>query len=359
MAQERLETTDAFSLKYLLETVQKHSLYVFGLVGLAALMAFIFTMPWIYPPEFKSSAIFYPTNPERFDGMNLFMEKPDIYLYGSSKELEKLDNIANSEQVKLFVMDSLNLWEVYGVDKSQTDASPKYKAFQIYDANVSITRSSGNGVQVEAFDVDPQRSADLVNLIIDKTDQLNREMINRNRQPIIDMAEQGASRMKVRMGMLQDSIAKVRESHGVVKTIPQSEMLVEEILRVQSELASAKATSNRSKIRTAEAQLEALLTSNSGSSINLADFTQGMDRVQAMSDELEALSEKLAATHEKIEYNSMMMDAEYSTIMISDYAHPADKKSRPVRWIILLASVLIAGLVSIMGVILVERLTGK
>ena len=99
-----------FSLIYLVRIIREHLWYILGVVGVSALLAFILTMPFIYKPEFKSSVVIYPTNPERYDIAGIFDEEPRLYLYGDSKETEKLDNFANSEEVKLFVIDSLDLW---------------------------------------------------------------------------------------------------------------------------------------------------------------------------------------------------------------------------------------------------------
>jgi uncharacterized protein involved in exopolysaccharide biosynthesis len=157
---------NTLNLNYLVAVVRRYFWYLAGIVGLAGLLAIVFTMPSIYPPEYRSSTVIFPTNPERFDGVGLFDEEPTIYLYGDGKSVEKLINIANSEEVMLTVLDSLNLWQAYGIDPADTASAPKYQANRIYSDMVRAVKVGGNGVEISAHDVNPRRAAAIVNLVV-------------------------------------------------------------------------------------------------------------------------------------------------------------------------------------------------
>ncbi len=146
------ETND-FSLLYLTGIVKEYLWYSIGVVGVSAIMAIIMTLPAIYPPEFLSSTVIYPTNSERFDLVNLFAEEPNVYVYGGPKEVEKLSNIAGARELQLAVIDSLNLWAAYGVDKNN-DESPEFYALRTFRGMVSAIQVSGNGLEISAYDTD-------------------------------------------------------------------------------------------------------------------------------------------------------------------------------------------------------------
>ena len=188
MAQEQVE--QSFNLLFIFRIIRKYLVYIGGVVVGAGILAFILTLPFIYKPEFQSSTVIYPTSPERYDITNLFHDEPIQYLYGESKDVEKLEHLANSEEIKMFVIDSLNLWKPYGVDP-QNDESPKYYVLRTYDGMVQTTRISGNGLMITAYDIDPQRAADIVNLIVSKVDELNKEMLNTNKSSIYQMYKSG------------------------------------------------------------------------------------------------------------------------------------------------------------------------
>lgn len=370
MAQEQA-TENPFNLIYIFQTLQKYLVYIVGVVGGAALLAFILTLPFIYKPEFKASTIIYPSSAERYDVINLFHDEPILFLYGTSKEVEKLDNTANTEEVKMFVIDSLNLWEVYGVDPN--DESPKYYVLRNYDGNVSTTQVSGNGLGISAFDVDPERAAAIVNLIVHKVDEISKRMVTQNKEGILKMYEQAYQDLVDQLAQYTDSLRQVRTRFNVLNGEYQTQALVGQIMEAEGDLAAAQsrlrsilknqgegsaANAQRVEVASLKSRVYSLVNKNSGSSINLESFREGLDQVLALEEVCEYLSRDIKDAQEKVEYLRMMDQANYTTLFIPEYAQAPDKKERPVRWLILVATVLIAGLVSIMGAILVDRLTG-
>ena len=69
------------------------------------------------------------------------------------------------------------------------------------------------------------------------------------------------------------------------------------------------------------------------------------------------MARDLKDTREKMENIRSMSHTPFSTILVSEVALAADKKARPIRWIIMVATVLLASLVSIIGAVLVDKVT--
>lgn len=371
MSQENQE--NVFSLIYLFGIIRKYFTYIALIVGISCLLAFILTMPFIYKPEFKASATIYPTAAERYDVINLFHDEPILFLYGDAKEVEKLENIAGSEEVMMTVLDSLNLWEIYGIDK-ENDPSPKYSAARNYNGNVSTVRVSGNGLMIEAYDIDPQRSADMVNLIIKKVDQINGRMLNQNKTSILQMYQEGYTKLVEQLNLYTDSLRNVRKRYNVLNTETQTEMMVEQIMTAEADLATERAllrqleesrgqagliAVQKNKVRSLQSKVYALVNSKGGSSINLENFREGLDEVLALKELCQYLARDVKDAQEKVSMLQTMDHSRYTTILIPEYANPSDRKSRPIRWVIMVATFLITSLVSVMGAVLVEKLTGE
>lgn len=347
------EDRQAFSLAYIFEVTRKYSLYIMGVIGVSVLMAIILTMPFVYEPEYLSSTIIYPTSSERYDLANIFAEEPDLYVYGAGKEVEKLENIAGSERVKFDVIDSLDLWEVYGVEP-ESDAA-KYYVLRAFDNFVQTTRVSGHGLRIEAYDVVPQRAADIVNLMVRRIDEVNKEMIDKNNRKVVRAYEVGASALERRMARMSDSLAQIRKEYGVLRTLTQTEPLTEQVMIAEGELAEAEA--GRGSVAAARAKLRALTEKAGGAPINLELFREGLDKAHNLENVLNELATDLANTHEKMEYLRALNHLDFSTIMVADRAYAADRKARPVRWIIVVATFILASLVSIFGAVVIEALT--
>ena len=109
----------------------------------------------------------------------------------------------------------------------KNDASPKYYAFRTYAGNVSTIKVEGNGLKIEAYDVEPQRAADIVNLLVWKIDETNREMINQNKASILKMYEIGYENMSRRLVAFTDSATRLRETYGVLNDEQQTRVMME------------------------------------------------------------------------------------------------------------------------------------
>ena len=359
-----------FNLLYVLRLVRQYLVYIAAVVGVSGLLAFILTLPAIYPPEYRASTIIYPTSAERYDLFNIFHEEPNMYLYGGAKEVEKLENLANSDQVRFAVIDSLNLWEAYGVNP-ETDASPRHYVLRTYNGNVKTTRVSGNGLEIEAYDVEPERAAAIVNLIVRRVDQLNKDMLTANKDRMLALYRGSVERLQAQLVFYEDSAQALRRRYNVLRSLTQSEVMAEQIMIAEGELGAARAalreTQRRGqatgaaelRVRELEGKVAALTRRSGGATLNLEDFRAGLDKVKAVEDILEKLAEDLKNMQERIQYFELMDETPYTTVLMPEVAQPADKKARPVRWIILVATLLIASLASIMGTVLIDRLMEK
>ncbi|MEM8886920.1 MAG: hypothetical protein AAGD28_02960 [Bacteroidota bacterium] len=347
---------NAFNLLYIFEVIKRRLTFIAVVVGVSALLAIILTLPFIYKPEFKSSTVIYPTAAERYDAINLFHDEPILYLYGESKDVEKLETLANSERIKMFVIDSLNLWEAYGVDP-ENDAAPKHEVLKTYDGMINTVRISGNGLEIQAYDTDPQRAADIVNLIVEQVDIVNKEMINKNKNSIYSMYKGVYEELVEQMELYTDSARKVRKRYNVLNTETQTEVLAEQILIAQSELAVTKARGGSNRVPMSK--LRSLIEDNPEYPINLESFREGLDQVLSLEEIIEYISRDVKDVREKVEVLEMMQSQDFTTILITEQAQAADKKARPIRWIILLVTLVISALVSILGAVLMDQITGS
>lgn len=357
MASSQHTEVSSFNLLYIFGIIRKHLLYIAAVVGACLVLAFIFTLPQIYKPEFMSSTIVYPTSAERYDVINLFHDEPILYLYGESKDVEKIEQLATHEEVKMMVMDSLDLWEAYGVDK-ENDDSPKYYGFRTYDAMVQMSRVAGNGLEIQAYDVDRDRAAEIVNLLVTLTNVRYKEMLNRNKEPMLNMYREGYQKLVDQLTMYNDSIRNVRRRLNVLNPETQTEKLVEKILELEIEMATVSYGGSSERKRLAQARLDRLIESDGGGSINLENFRDGLDQILALEEVIEYLSRDVKDAREKVEVLEAMFNTDYNTLLSSGPALPSDKKARPIRWVILLATLLLSALVAIFGAVLIDRITG-
>jgi capsular polysaccharide biosynthesis protein len=353
------------NLDYILKVLWRYRIYLVVVVGLAAVLAIVLTMPAVWKPEFLARTVIFPTNPERYDVTGLFAEEPSVYLYGDAKNAERLRSVATSAEVMYAVIDKADLWAEYGVDKDN-DPSPRFYAAETYRSKVNITKTDGNGLEIGAYDTDPARAAQIVNLIVELTDERYQYMLNENKHRILSMYEKSRSLLQQQVREHADSASRARTRFNVFETEPQTRALMDAILDAQSDYGEAKAryerfgsAAARSEMVALEGRIKALTTSSPETPINLEDFQKGMDIVSAMGQMTASLAFDLKEIEAKIEYLKLTSGEDYSTILITEYASVPDRKARPVRGIIVIATVIIATVISLIAVLLIDFLTQK
>lgn len=361
----------AYNLMYVLDLLWKYRWYIITVVSVSVVLAFILSLPVFYHPEFKSSTIIYPANPERFDFTNLFADDPSIFVYGSSKEVEKLENIAGGHELRMRVIDSLNLWQAYDINP-QNGKSPQFYALRTFDSKVQVRQVSGNGLEIEAYDENPQKAADIVNLMVYLIDEKNKEMLLKNKARILDMYRNNATILQKQLSVISDSTLLIRRKYNVFDVERQTEALLKQVLDTETRLAGEKVRlaslrkryasqdttvlNTLIKIDVLKKQLDLLVNDRSGSNINLEKFQHGLDELRLLEQSYLRKLTALDQAQDRISVLEMMSEATFNTIFVIEEAFPSDRKSRPVRWIILVATFMLSLLGSIIGIILIERI---
>lgn len=358
-----------FDLVYIFQLFFKYRFYIIGLSLLAGILAVIGTMPFIYPPEFYASSIIYPANVQRYEGVSLLAEEPNVYLYGDSKDVEKLDNLSKIPQLHLQIIDSLNLWAPYGVDK-QNDASPQYAVLRTFNGQVSSTRVQGGGLRISAYDFEPQRAADLVNYMVELIDQYNQKSLIDNRNIQIASWERSLSDMKRLHALYEDSTRFYRRKFNILNLERQTEKLLEEYLDVQTRLEVQQAklsllkekgltrdtayTNTQARVRGLGRSLAKMKSGKSGGAINIENLQEGYDQFLKYEGISIRLIKSMENFEQKISSFRSLNEFPSSTIIKGPPAMPADKKAKPVRWLVLAATVLATFMASLLGVLLID-----
>lgn len=353
-----------YSLMYLFSLLRKYFWYIVMLVGLATSLAVVLTMPRFYPPEYKSSTIVYPTNPERYDLDNLYIPQRQLYVYGDAKTLERLVNIAGSEDLIMAVMDSLDLWKSYGIDK-QNGASPKYYGFLEYADHVSILQVDGGGIEISAFDRDPEKAAKIVNLVAYKIDELYGRLTRKNAEAALSLFIRTEADLAKRVAIYADSLRLLRKKYHIYDVERQTQALLAQLMQAEAGQIQAKSRlaarpqdpgyvqSLKEEIAANEALRNRIIQ---GAYVNLSLFQDGLDRVRQNIMLHEQLTGELKQIRERIANLTIMTAGNFQSLLQLEAAQPSDKKARPARGLIVIATFLLSLLTCLMGLLLIERI---
>lgn len=322
---------DSISLGMFLYTWRKH-LIIISIT--AAVLAIIFSSPFFITPLYKSTVVLFPVSSNSVSKALLTDQpaaKSDILEFGEDEQTEQMLQILSSNKIREKVVNKYNLMEHYRIDPTSRF---KYTSlFKQYESNITFRRTEFMAVKITVLDRNPQMAADIANTISELLDSTKNAMQRERALMGFKIVEQEYNRLGSEIARMEDSLKKIRE-YGVYDYESQSEM-------INQQLAIEIARGNTRGINALEEKL-AVLAKYGGSYVSLRDMLD---------------HEKKQLSYLKARYEEAKVDAEENLPQkfVVESAYKAEKKSYPVRWIIILVSTLAAFFISILVIISVEK----
>ena len=308
-----------FNNSNLINLLLKWRIHLIIIVVAAAVLAGIFSSPLFITPKFKSYGVMYPAN---------------VSPYSEESEAEQMFQILQSQDIKDSVMAKFNLAEHYEID-------PSYKYYKTalnyeYSQNVNIQKTPYDAVSIEVFDKDPQMASDMVNAIIYFYNKKVQRMHKAKYLEVIDMYRELLRNKEESIDSLKQALFDLSVEKGLLAYEQTSEQIMVGYLRT--------------------------VMGGSGS-VNTPEVNRLKENMEKYGGELILLVESIkqeARTYAdfKVEYEDALrfFNAEltYSNVVTAPF--PADKKSYPIRWLIVSLSVLMTLFFAVVVILLIENL---
>lgn len=246
------------------------------------------------PNYYKATTIFYPQNLSAFDRGYLFgsESKERVQsLFGDKQDVNRVISIANSAELIGEIIRSYNLAAHYGVDT--TASQWRFKVNKQFDENFKVIKSDLDNIELSIWDTDPQLAADIANFFVFRINEIY-------------------------SGLLQERNEKNEETVS-----QQLTSLEAELAEVNADMETIRDT-NKIDYRVLKSMQ--------------ANLLEDYNNWKTLSTQYKA-----AANYD------------INSLFIIEKAYKAEKKDRPVRWIIVVSAVLAAFFFSILAAIVFER----
>ncbi len=300
----------------------------------AALSAVIFSMPMFIAPKFKSTVILFPTSTASVSKSLLAknaVTKQDLLEFGEEEQAEQMIQILNSDEIRSRVVQKYNLMAHYEID---TTSKYKYtKLFKEYESNISFKRTEFMSVKIDVYDTDAQLSADIANDIAALLDSTKNRMQKERAYKAMKIAEAEYFEMRDYVKALEDSLNELRQM-GINDYESQAERFNEYYAKsiMEGKTAATKQLEEKLKI----------LSQYGGAYVSIRDLLE---------------YEKEQLSHLRAKYQEAKVDAEQILPhkFVVNNAFKAEKKSYPVRWLIVVVSSISAFLLTILVIVALEN----
>ncbi|MCB0687760.1 MAG: hypothetical protein KDC53_14590 [Saprospiraceae bacterium] len=279
---------------------------------------------------YRSTVVIFPARTNSLTLNESNVRRGNISDFGEEEEAEQLLQIINSEELFELVVNRNGLYDHYEIDHNERHARSKMR--QKYNSNITAKRTKYNSIDISVVDIDPAQAAKIANSIAEFTDSVKNNMIRERAKTSMDM-------------ILAEEIRISSALESVVKELDKLQAM-----GVVGELSRGGLY---------EAYGEAIRNSNSTA---LKSLKEEIDANKEFGDEYDRLKkEREIMTDQMMKFNSYKNQFIADTAInipqkfIVDRAIPADKKSYPIRWLVVTASLFAVLLFAILLLIFQEN----
>ena len=285
--------------------------------------------------RYKSSVIMFPVQSNAIAKTLLTDDvsgKQDILQFGEEAQAEQLLQILYSDEIRSRIVDKYKLMQHYRIDPNN-----KYKntlLYEKYSENISFKRTEFLSVKIEVLDEDPFIASEIANDIGNLLDSTKTRMQRDRANQAFDIVANEYNRKKAAIALLTDSI-KALNLLGIYDYESQSEV-------TSQQYAIALSKGDERAIKRLADQLK--IIGEYGSAY------------MSVRENLYIQREQLNLLKKKFEEAKIDAEAVLTYKFIVNKAFPAERKSYPVRWLIVATSTIVSIVFGILVLILLDNI---
>ena len=312
---------NAFSNINLIKLILKWKIHLLIILLVAIGLASLFSGPYFIKPKYKSSATLYPSN---------------LIPYSDETPTELMLQLFNSDDIRDSIIENFNLVNHYKIDPA--DKYYYTKVVREYEDNIKIRKTEYESVVIDVYDIDPDQACAMVKEMIQQFNFKARSLQREKSMEILNISEKQMNYKKRQIDSIQVKLKEIRETYGILDYSIQTKESMKNYYRAMS----GKSNNTVSRIDSDIQNLE----KKGGESIELNNL----------------LSAAMASYNTvKEEYDNALKD-DSKELTYSNYVSspiPADKKSYPIRWLIVLIVSVATIVLSVLTIIVVDNIKQK
>lgn len=298
----------------------KQKFKLFAIVAIVALIAsIVFSSSVFITPKYKSDAALYASN---------------IDSYSNESSTEQLLQFLEGNDIRDSIIKKFDLITHYEIDS----ASEGYlhNLHNEFIGNVSIGKTSYESVNIEVFDKDPVLAKKIVDEFIHQVNIKIRKLHQSKAQEVVVIRQSQLAEKQSLIDKLESEIKKYATEYGLLDYTQQSR----EVTAAYMEILAKGSNSSGSK------KAEELFKNMTKEGRHFHDLHQQLSLAR---DDYNKIL---------IDYELALNDTKKTLTYTNTIVYPevADKKSYPIRWIIVVMSVVASLLFTLMVILIKQKL---
>lgn len=269
----------------------------------------------IIKEKYQSTVVMFATQQHSFGEQLLEqIKKEDVLAYGEEEDAERLLQLINSDQIRNKIIEKYNLWEVYEIQREERGANTLIG--KEYNDNVTARLTKFGSIEVSVLDEKPERARDMANDIAAYADTVANKMRTDRAMQAYHYAEASLKGLQAELKVMEDSM-RVLQEMGVYSYVDQIAALTEQY-------GTALAEGHPDRAQKIKEQMDFL-----------SKYGTAYNKLYA---QLEEGYQKLGILTKRFDLMKIDVDTNLPSKFVVDQAAAADKKSYPIRWLIVAMS---------------------
>lgn len=332
---------------------------------LAGIISIIFTGPNFIKPRFKSTVVFYPATTNSISKALLnenAYDRSDPLAFGEEEEAEQLIQILYSDDIQSYIIEKYDLMNHYDIK-----SNAKFKNTQLakkFSDNIRFRRTEYSSVEIEVLDTDPVIAAGIANDIAALLDETKNKIQREQATKALKIVETQYQAKREFVNKLNDSLNFFR-ALGIF----DYEVQIDHITDVYVQATSGAAESGAKLKVLRDKKISESDTGIVNNEARLAGYEASSNRLQqqldllgkfggaysSVKEQLERENEELVKLRQRFDRAKVDVDEVLPVKFVVNSAKIAEKKTYPLRSIIVLLSTFGALLMSLLVLIAVEN----
>jgi capsular polysaccharide biosynthesis protein len=307
-----------FDSRESLNILMKWKYHLLVVVVVAAGLAAVFSGPAFITPKYRSFAVVYPGN---------------LWAYSKESTTEQMIQIFQSQDIVDSVIRKFQLGKHYKID-------PNYKYYltellRQYHENVTVSKTSYEAVRVSVLDKDPDTAKLMVDALLKFFNAKTRQMQQEKHREQANAFKAQMQREARVMDSIKNRLSQLGTQKGIFEYNYQSQQIMSAYLRTVQ--GGPEAVNSKEARRLAK---------------NMGQY--GGELVQLIN-----MLQHEAAVYVEVKYNyenelrKAVSKLTYTNVVT--YPYVPDKKAYPIRWLIVLVTVLSAFTLALIIISFIEK----
>lgn len=307
-----------FNFSSLISLIRKNIITLVIVAIVAAIVGVVISLPSIMPPRFQSVAVVYPIN---------------IGTYSEESKTEQLLQYFEATSVRDAIIKKFDLYERYDIDPDAESA--QYYLYEEYNDRVTSSKTIYESVRLEVEDEDPEIAKQMADEVLDQVNEKFDNMINQWGKSRAQSFKKQMDYQRAVIDSIESTISRLSTDNRILEYGSQTRELVRGYIELSEQGQESE------KLEDVKNWLES--AQEKGSTVKML---QNLSYFAA--SELRRLNENYLFWRERaysdINYLQVIVEPEVS-----------DKKVWPVRWLILVLTVVGALLFTIILLAFLQR----